>query len=324
MTTAQRLLPTLPGSALAGLALALVSLLAPRPAHATDLRIAAIPIVDYAGLWICMEKDFCKQAGIDLKFQTLGGGSAIVAAMKGGSLDLGAVGIVPALRARQGGLDLKFVALASAESNHQEGGPQDILLVKDAGIKTGRDLEGKTVAVNELRGVGQTWVSAWVAAAGADPGKVKFQEFPPPGMVAAIAQGRADAAQVSEPFRSEGVKLGMTAIAFSQQLQDSIAVAGIVTTEKFLAENEELMKRFVEAFARSQEYATAHPDEVRKVLVKYTKLGDSAGTVALATYPTAFQRTDIDFWKNSLNRYSGANITLGFDDIVWMHARVAK
>ncbi len=187
-----------------------------------------------------------------------------------------------------------------------------------------KDFEGKTVAVNELRGVGQTWVMAWVAATGGDPSKVLFQEFPVPGMVAALTQGRADAAQVSEPFRTEGLRQGLTSVAFSQQLQDSIAVAGVVASEKFLSENEALMRRFVDAFAKSQEYATKNPGEVRKVLTKYTKLGDVAALVALATYPTVFRPDDIEFWKRSLNQYAEANITFGFDDIIWKHTRIAK
>src|SRR4051794_1742389 len=67
------------------------------------LRIATVPIVDYGGLWICMEKGFCEQAGVSLENQTLGGGAAIIAAMRGGSLDLGAAAIVPTLRARAQG-----------------------------------------------------------------------------------------------------------------------------------------------------------------------------------------------------------------------------
>jgi NitT/TauT family transport system substrate-binding protein len=303
-----------------GAVLAIASLLA-APYHACaqevrKLRIATIPIVDYGGLWICMEKGFCDQAGISLENQTLGGGAAIIAAMRGGSLDLGAAGIVPTLRARAQGFDLKILALASADSNN-------LLLVRDPAVKTGKDFEGKTVAVNELRGVGQTWVMAWVAANGGDPSKVQFQEFPVPGMVAALTQGRVDAAQISEPFRSEGIKQGLKTVE-SQKLTDSIAVAGIVATEKFLAENEALMRRFVDAFTKAQEYATKNPDEVRKVLLKYTKLGDTAATVALVKYPTEFRRDDIDFWKQSLNKYAGANITFGFDDIVWKHARIAN
>jgi NitT/TauT family transport system substrate-binding protein len=291
------------------------------PSRAVDVRIAAIPIVDYAGLWICAERDFCKDAGIDLKFQTLGGGAAIIAAMTGGSLDLGAVGIVPAMRAKQQGIDLVFVALASAESNKQEGGPQDIVLVRDPALKSGKDLEGKKVGVNELRGVGQTWVSTWVAKTGGDPSKVAYEEYPVPSLVAALAQGRVDAVQVSEPFRTQGLQQGMTVIAFSQQIRDSVAVAGLVTTRKFLNGNEDLMRRFVEAFAKSQAYAVANPGEVRKVLQKYTKLGDVANSISLATYPTIFQRDDIEFWKENLNRYAGGNITFGFDDIVWNGAR---
>ena len=303
-----------------GAVLAIASLFtAPYQTSAQELRklrIATIPIVDYGGLWICMERGFCQQAGISLENQTLGGGAAIIAAMRGGSLDLGAAAIVPTLLARAQGFDLKIVALASADTNN-------LLLVKDPAIKTGKDFEGKTVAVNELRGVGQTWVMAWVAANDGDPSKVKFQEFPVPGMVPAVTQGRVDAAQVSEPFRSEGIKQGLKTVA-SGKLTESIPVAGIVVTEKFLAENEALMVRFVDAFAKSQEYATKNPDEVRKVLPKYTKLGDTAATVALVKYPTEFRRDDIDFWKQSLNKYAGANINFGFDDIVWKRARIVN
>jgi len=296
----------------------------PNPSSATELRIAIIPIVDYAGLWICEEKGFCKDADIELKLQTLGGGAAIIAAMKGGSLDLGGVGIVPALRAKAQGLDLKFVALASAESAQQVGGPQDIVLVRDPKIKTGKNLEGKTVGVNELRGVGQTWVSAWVAASGGDVSKVQFEEYPVPNLVAALSQGRVDAVQVSEPFRSEGLKQGMTVIPFSEQLQSSVAVAGIVTTTSFLTEHSDLLRKFVDAFAKSQKYAAAHPDDVRKILVKYTKLGDNAATVSLATYPASFIPSDIDFWKNSLNKYGGVKVDFGFGDIVWAQANVGR
>jgi len=226
------------------------------------------------------------------------------------------VGIVPALLARTHGFDLKFVALASADTNN-------LLLVKNPAIKTGKDFEGKIVAVNELRGVGQTWVMAWVAANGGDPKKVQFQEFPVPGMVPALTQGRVDAAQVSEPFRSEGIKQGLLTLK-SQNLTESIAVAGIVATEKFLLENESLMRRFVDAYAKSQEYATQNPSEVREVLLKYTKLGDVAATVALVKYPSVFRRSDIDFWKESLNQYAGANISVRFDEIVWNHAHIAQ
>lgn len=292
--------------------------------RAIDLRIATIPIVDYAGLWVCAERDFCKQAGIDLQFRTLGGGAAIIGAMTGGSLDLGAVGIVPALRARQQGVDLTFIALASAESNKQEGGPQDIILVKNPSLKTGKDFQDKKVGVNELRGVGQTWVMAWVAKTGGDPSKVQFEEYPVPNLVAALVQGRVDAVQVSEPFRTQGLRQGLTVIPFSEQIYESIAVASIVTTRKFATDNEMLIRQFVNAFARSQEYAAANPAEIRKILLKYTTLGDVAGAIALATYPTAFRRGDFDFWKNALNAYGGANITYGFDDVVWKDARIER
>ncbi len=129
------------------------TLATPYPVEAQEmrkLRIATIPIVDYAGLWICMERGFCEQAGIQLEFRTLGGGATIIAAIKGGSLDLGAVGIVPALRARAQGLDLKFVALASAESNNQDGGPQDVILVKNPALKTGKDFVLETPALTRI------------------------------------------------------------------------------------------------------------------------------------------------------------------------------
>ena len=89
------------------------------------------------------------------------------------------------------------------------------------------------------------------------------------------------------------MKLGMTAIAFSQQLQDSIAVAGIVTeVPGGKRRADEALRR---RLARSQEYATAHPDECAFWSVPARR---QRRYRSLATTHSV-QRTDIDFGKTT-------------------------
>jgi NitT/TauT family transport system substrate-binding protein len=103
-------------------------------------------------------------------------------------------------QARAQGFDMQIVGMTSVESERNPTGPNNGLVVKDTAIKTGKDLEGKTVGTLALRSGAQ----AWVDKTGGDPQKVKRVETPMPQGPQAVASGRVDAFQTTEPFRTQG------------------------------------------------------------------------------------------------------------------------
>jgi ABC-type amino acid transport substrate-binding protein len=91
----------------------------------------------------------------------------------------------------------------------------DAVLVKDSGpIRTPKDLEGRTVAVNTLQNVGPLTINAALEKAGVDYESVKYVEVPFPEMAAALEADRVDAAWVVEPFVTQGRRSGARPVLF--------------------------------------------------------------------------------------------------------------
>src|SRR6185503_6522520 len=85
--------------------------------------------------------------------------------------------------------------------------PPDLagLVVKPGtALKTGKDFEGRSIAVNTRNNIIWLYARAWVKKTGGDPDKVNYQEVPFPQMIDAVRGGRVDAAFVVEPFFSAG------------------------------------------------------------------------------------------------------------------------
>ena len=108
---------------------------------------------------------------------------------------------------------------------------------------------------------------------GVDVSKLRFLEIPFPQAVPALDSGRVDAAYVAEPFATLGVRAGHRSISrpILETARDYI-VATYFTTDSYIADNSDVVARFDKAVNRSFDYASAHPEEVRRVLPTYTEV----------------------------------------------------
>src|SRR5262245_9656699 len=145
------------------------------------ITIASRPIADFIPVFICISEKICEKHGVKLELKFFEGSSAeIAAALQGGSIDAGFVAVTNVFQARAQGFDMQIVAVTSVESERNPAGPNNAIIVKNPAIKTGKDLEGKTVGTLALRSGAQAWLMAWVDKTGGDPQKVKWVEMPMP------------------------------------------------------------------------------------------------------------------------------------------------
>ena len=85
--------------------------LAVRPARAaTTLRVATIPILAMAQLFVIEAEGWAKESGLTLATTSFSSGPAMVQALASGRFDVAYIGIGPAMVARAHGVDLKVVA----------------------------------------------------------------------------------------------------------------------------------------------------------------------------------------------------------------------
>ena len=75
-----------------------------------SVKVAYIPILPMAQLFVIMGEGWAEEAGIDLQLTRFSSGPAMVQALASGSYDVAYVGIGPAMVARASGLDLRVVA----------------------------------------------------------------------------------------------------------------------------------------------------------------------------------------------------------------------
>ena len=78
--------------------------------------------------------------------------------------------------------------------------------MKDSPIKSAKDLEGKTVAVNTLNNIVHLDGDGLGRQERRHSSKIKFVEIPFPQMEAALVAGKVDAISVHEPFAAAAAR----------------------------------------------------------------------------------------------------------------------
>jgi NitT/TauT family transport system substrate-binding protein len=151
--------------------------------------------------------------------------------------------------------------------------PSDGLLVKKgSSIKSYADLEGKTVGLSALGGTLQFICEYSAKKDGADPSKIKFVALPLTSLNDAVTQGKVDAVYTFATFLDAGKASGLTAIGIGTNALPGLPQALLFSSQSWLAKNAATAKKFTDALSKAIDYANAHPEAVRDVDTKYTKL----------------------------------------------------
>jgi NitT/TauT family transport system substrate-binding protein len=294
------------------------------PKTPVTVQAGFIPVTDVAALYLGDEVGIFKKHGIDLKVNMGTTGAALVPAVMSGEYNFAFSSLVSLLQARDKGLPVKIIAAGSSSTGTAGADVTMIHAGPNSGIKSAKDLEGKTVSVNALNGLLQLLGSIAVKADGGDPKKVRFIELGFADALAALQSGKIDAMVGAEPFGTAAIAAGYPAInsPYITMSPKSMLTSAYFTFEDQLAKNPELFKNIRAAINESLEYAQKNPDGVRKQLPKFTKLGpDVAAKLILPTYLTAVPTDSIGIFSKYAKEFGMISKPTVYDDIVWSEAR---
>lgn len=245
----------------------------------TEAHISTQPIAPLAALYLGDKKGFFEEENVELKITGgIQGGAASVAAVMSGSDQFGFSDWVGLYFAADKGLPITAIAPAAGAGTDEAKSYIAVLASKDSGIKTPKDLEGKTIAINAVNNVTDVSIKGALEKEGVDASTVKFLEVPFPQTEAAVTQGRADAGFFVEPFIGVGLGAGLVPVLYpiQQIAPEGGAVAGFFTKDELIESEPCLVGGFTRAIEKSNEYAQAHPDELRAVLPTYTEIPPEA------------------------------------------------
>jgi len=211
--------------------------------------------------------------GLNVEVVSVANGAAALASLVGGSTQVALSSDLPVFQGHARGVP--FTVVAPAQWYLSEAATAGTILVKKSSpIQSGRDLNGKTIAVQSLRDLNWAGTMAWIDQTGGDSRTVKAVELPLPAVVAAIDEGRIDAGSVQTPFLEEGIASGK--VRLLAKTYDAIGkrfeAALYVSMADYVAANRDAMSRFARGMHDAVVYTNSHPAEMAELVASFTKM----------------------------------------------------
>lgn len=213
-----------------------------------------------------------KKAGLNVELTRLTTGAAIATAVSSGALDIGISN--PALLGKMTSDGAPFTLLAGGGMYSTRSPITALCVLRNGPVRKPKDLLGKTIAIVATGDLTQIGLSAWLDKNGIDPAKVHLIQIPFSEMDAALQNGLADSAVITEPWLSEALHGGHArALA---KLYDAVAPQFLIgiwfTSTQWYAKNQTLAHRFVETIYEAGRWANAHPERSAKLLADFSKV----------------------------------------------------
>jgi NitT/TauT family transport system substrate-binding protein len=191
------------------------------------LRVTTLGLCNEAIVW-GLDQGVFADHGIDVQLVTVQSGAAGIAALQSGDTDVAFVNTLSAMQAVEEGVEMRVVSGSGLSTE----GSNAVIVGAQSPVTSAKDLQGQTIAINQLGGLGQIVTQAWIAADAGAPSAAEFVTLPFADQVPAVANGTVAAAQVTATQVLAGVEAG-TVKSLGNPFFDGI---GPIDTAVYLAD----------------------------------------------------------------------------------------
>jgi NitT/TauT family transport system substrate-binding protein len=275
----------------------------------------------YEALYIAQQQGYFKDAGLDV---TIKAGapdtSQNVPSVLKGEAQFAMTDIGGLVKAGAEGLDVKAVVQiqASSSADKQSDG---LLVPKGSSITSPADLVGKKVGLPVLGGNLQMVAMSSVQQAGGDPTKVDWVALPVDSLLDSLNKGQVDAISTFSTYFTTAVAAGAVSIDKGAQTLLGDPQSLIFADDKWLQDNSDTAKEFVDAYSKGADYANQHVDAIRAVDTKYTQM--DADTIAhrdIQQFDTTFDTDAVDTAAKNFSDFGITDKAVTGTDLLWSGA----
>lgn len=238
----------------------------PTPVELTAARLPVgyIPNVQFAPLYVAIEKGYYRDAGLDVTIDySMENDNTVLTATN--ELQFAVVSGEQVLLARAQQMPIVYVMAWYQQY------PVGIAAKTSSGINSVADLKGRKVGLPGLYGASYIGAVAMLDAAGLKESDVTLDSIGF-NQVEVLMTDKDDAVVIyvaNEPVQME--KLGAEINVFKASDAMDLVANGIITNELTMQENPELVQAMVTATLKGIEYTTANPEEAFEISKKYVE-----------------------------------------------------
>jgi NitT/TauT family transport system substrate-binding protein len=288
------------------------------PLEKVRLSLGYLANVQFAPVYVAADKGYFQEEGLEVELDHRFIEVDNVALVGAGELPFAIVSGDQVPLARAQGLPVVYVMA------WWHGYPVAVAALEESGIRTAADLKGKDVGIPMLSGASYVGFRALINAAGVKEDEVTLEITGPGNQVEALTTGKVDAAVVyanNEPVQlaERGYKVNVIRVADYVDLASN----GLMTSEKMLAEDPELVRSMIRAFLRGVQDVIGDPDGAYQICRKYVEgLAENDPVQKKVLFETIeFWKTDrpgtsdLDAWRNMESVLRSAGLLAGELDV---------
>ena len=290
--------------------------LARAQADTLAVKTGLIPADIGAAAEFARELGYFRDAGLDVDIQIMQSGPAIAPAVIGGSLNVGAMNSGSLAGAHLRGLPLMY--FAPAATTPPSSLANAIIVKKDGPIRSGADLNGKTVGIVAVKTLEHACMLLWVDKHGGDSKTLKFTELPYAEMATALQTGRIDASLASEPFASLSKDQTRILAGVFSAMPGPFLSYGYFATADWLNANADAAVKYAAAIHRASVWANAHRKESGQMVATLTKLDPAVvASMARTQYATSLDASAIQPAVDVMVHYGMLPSTVDAATLIW-------
>jgi NitT/TauT family transport system substrate-binding protein len=255
------------------------------------VAIGLVPTSDLLPAILAKDEGFFTRHGLDVNVQILPFPPTIVGALRGGSIQFGALTATAFLLANAGGLDL--VAVSGAVRENRKSPRTSVVARSGSNIKTAADFTGKRVGVPGISSVLDIMFRYYLTKNHVDVKAVSIVEAPFATAPDMLKSGALDAVCTADPFRGLILKSGegYKVADYWSDIHDNTLGLFWVATRDWAAKHRDEITAFRGSLRDGVAFSLSNPDKARESEQRAFKVASP-----LTTYDLSLSTADFAYY----------------------------
>jgi NitT/TauT family transport system substrate-binding protein len=269
----------------------------------SKVKVAIIPqLIDIAGYMRAKNAGYFKAEGLDIDEVPIKSATDAVPQLKNGQLDFAFGNWTTFIEAQaRKAVDLRLVS----DGLQAKEGMSALCALPDSGIKTPKDLAGKAIGINALKGNVELTTRAVLQANDVDTNSVQFKVIPTSNALNALQTKQIPVMALQEPNLTVAKqKLGVVVVA--DRATGPVAdfpIAGYVTSAKFAQTDPRTVAAFQRAMTKGQS-DMADRQTLEKTLLAYSGIEPTIAKLVVAgVFPGSVDKTRLQRVADLMQTY---------------------